>query len=163
MRYFAYGSNMSLARLTARAPSARRLGTFTLFEHDLRFHKKGVDGSGKCDAYHTGKPADRVVGSLFEIDLRDKPALDAAEGLGHGYSEKQVVLCDPAGSRLEALTYCALIIDQTLKPYSWYLQHVLVGAREADCPTGYIRRIAATAAIEDANLARDFMERALHH
>jgi hypothetical protein len=72
MKYFAYGSNMSLARLQARTPSARRLGTAVLESHDLRFHKAGKDGSGKCDVVHTGG-AECVYGVLYEIDAeRDR-------------------------------------------------------------------------------------------
>ena len=38
LNYFAYGSNMSLARLRARIPSAEKVGSFMLREHSLRFH-----------------------------------------------------------------------------------------------------------------------------
>ena len=43
MHYFAYGSNMSVARLRMRTPSARKVGLFRLASHDLRFHKRGAD------------------------------------------------------------------------------------------------------------------------
>jgi len=43
MKYFAYGSNMSLLRLRARVPSAERIGMFTLVEHALRFHTNGFE------------------------------------------------------------------------------------------------------------------------
>ena len=43
MKYFAYGSNMSFARLQARVPSARSLGCYALRQHDLRFHKSGLE------------------------------------------------------------------------------------------------------------------------
>ena len=46
MRYFAYGSNMSIARLSERAPSAEVIGVARLRSHVLRFHKVGTDGSG---------------------------------------------------------------------------------------------------------------------
>ena len=39
VKYFAYGSNMSLVRLRERVPSAERLGVFILAEYQLRFHK----------------------------------------------------------------------------------------------------------------------------
>ena len=68
MKYFAYGSNMSLLRLRERVPSAERLGVFKLEQHVLRFHKIGIDGSGKCDAFLTEDPNASVIGALFEID-----------------------------------------------------------------------------------------------
>ena len=87
LHYFAYGSNMSIARLRSRVPSARSLGCCRLEEHDLRFHKAGRDGSAKCDALHTGRKQDLVHGVLFRIDALERPALDMAEGLGHGYGD----------------------------------------------------------------------------
>ena len=45
MKYFAYGSNMSLARLQERVPSARKLEIVTLKNHQLRFNMSGTDGS----------------------------------------------------------------------------------------------------------------------
>ena len=85
MKYFAYGSNMSLARLQQRTPEVRRLSSCVLPGHSLRFHKAGRDGSGKCDAFLTGNPRDRVMGALFELCPEQKPDLDRVEGLGRGY------------------------------------------------------------------------------
>ena len=162
MFYFAYGSNMSIARLRARTPGASRVATAVLAGHDLRFHKRGRDGSGKCDALHTGKDGDRVIGSVFAIDPRETRALDRAEGLGFGYARKQVCVLGPAGEKWSAFTYYATAIDAALRPYSWYLHHVLVGARESRCPADYIGRIAAVDCIADENRARDAAERAVH-
>ncbi len=64
MKYFAYGSNMSISRLRERVPSAVRLGIFFLEGHRLCFHKASEDGSAKCDAYQTNNPNDEVIGAL---------------------------------------------------------------------------------------------------
>ncbi|KEA62156.1 hypothetical protein ADIMK_3817 [Marinobacterium lacunae] len=162
MHYFAYGSNMSLARLRERVPSAERMGTYWLEGHDLRFHKCGKDGSGKCDAYFTGDPAHRVIGALFLIDPIDKPTLDRAEGLGIGYGQKTVIVKGPQDSEVEALTYWAMLTDPHLKPFSWYLHHVLIGACESALPHSYIEQIRKVEAIHDRNRERDLAERAVH-
>lgn len=162
MLYFAYGSNMSIARIRARVPIARRVCAGTLLCHDLRFHKKGADGSGKCDAFYTGETNHRVFGSLFLIDPAGKAALDIAEGLGVGYAEKQVSVVVDERQRVEALTYYALAIDETLSPYSWYLQHVLIGARESGCPPRYLAWLESTTSIDDHDTERDARERAIH-
>ena len=53
---FAYGSNMPSARLRGRCPSARAIGIAELRGHELRWHKRSKDGSGKCDsATHANK------------------------------------------------------------------------------------------------------------
>jgi len=162
MKYFAYGSNMSLLRLRKRVPSASRLGVFFLEKHELRFHKWNVDGSGKCDAYSTGQSSHVVMGALFEIDKAHKPALDRAEGLGNGYEEKYVQVKSPYGDSCEAFTYYATTIDPSLKPYSWYLNHVLVGAQETQLTAPYLQALRSTQCIEDPDTLRDAKERAIY-
>ncbi len=163
MKYFAYGSNMSIARLRERAPSAVPLGCHVLKLHDLRFHKASIDGSAKCDAFYTGREQDVIYGALFDIQASDKAVLDAAEGLGVGYDEKAVSVSAAGGNVIRAVTYVATAIDDTLAPYSWYLHHVLVGALETGLPAGYIRaKITGVPAIEDTDDARDAGQRAIH-
>ncbi len=162
MNYFAYGSNLSLARLSERAPSARRIATCFLPGHALRFHKAGRDGSGKCDAYATGDPGDVVFGALFDICPGHKPALDAAEGLGAGYEEKVVVLVGAGGERVEAVTYYATAIDASLRPYCWYRNHVLVGARESRLPAAYVARIEQVDTWRDPDPLREARQLAIH-
>ena len=163
MHYFAYGSNMSLSRLKKRVPSANPLGCHRLNKHDLRFHKTSKDGSGKCDAYFTSNPDDVVYGALFEIDPVEKTVLDKAEGLGHGYDQKEVIVIADDGSLIKAVTYIASNIDDTLKPYSWYVNHVLVGAYETSLPAEYIEnKINNIETIEDYNEERNAKERSIH-
>lgn len=161
MKYFAYGSNMSLARLRQRVPSAAVIGVYSLAGHALRFHKSGQDDSAKCDAFCTGAD-DQIYGVLYDIDLNEKPALDRAEGLGVGYGEKMVQLQNENGDSVEAITYYALQIDDSLKPYRWYVNHVVIGAREASLPLDYLRIIEAAESVDDLDIARDTRERMLH-
>ena len=163
MKYFAYGSNMSTSRVQERVPSAKRIGLYFLERHDLRFHKiSDKDGSGKCDAYFTDKADDIVIGTLFEIISDEKTNLDKAEGLGVGYNEKEVVLKSQEGDEVKAVTYYATKIDKSLKPYSWYLNHVLVGAKESELPIDYIEKIQEMESTQDKDTNRDGRERAIH-
>lgn len=163
MHYFAYGSNMSRSRLRERVPSAEALGCFALNGHDLRFHKSSKDGSGKCDAYFTLDTQSVIYGVLFKIDPNEKSALNRAEGLGHGYDEKEVTVTGDDGSSVKATTYFATNINESLKPYSWYVNHVLVGAREAVLPSDYIEaKITSVASVEDSDKERDGRERATY-
>ena len=162
MNYFAYGSNMSLARLRQRVPSAKRIGLFILEQHALRFHKVSHDGSAKCDAYYTGNAEDKIIGALFHIDIGEKPNLDRAEGLGMGYDEKTVSVFSEEGVYMEATTYYATQIDPKLKPYGWYLNHVVIGAKETGIKGQYLVRIKNTDCIEDTDKARDKKQRAIH-
>lgn len=163
MKYFAYGSNMSLPRLKARVPSAERIGVFTLVDHTLRFHKVSKkDGSGKCDALFTGNPDDYVIGALFEISNDEKSILDRAEGLGYGYEDKRITVSDSQGNTHEAVTYYATKTDPSLLPYSWYLLHVINGAKETGVPSAYLDALSATDSREDPNKERDASERAIY-
>lgn len=140
-RYFAYGSNMSTERLRGRVPSAYARGRGRLLHHALRWHKIGRDGSGKCDVELTG-PQDAVWGVLFDVAWAEKPALDAAEGLGIGYFEKEVrIVTDDDECR--ALTYHANPdrIDPARRPLDWYKDYVVRGAREHGLPADYVREI----------------------
>lgn len=163
MNYFAYGSNMSASRLKERVPSAFSLGCYRLNEHDLRYHKISIDGSGKCDAYFTSGPDDAIYGVLFEIDANEKSVLDRIEGLGKGYEEKEIILTALDGSLINATTYVASKIDESLKPYSWYLNHVFIGAREASLPSEYVDlKINSIEFMDDKNRERDTKQRAIY-
>ncbi len=163
MKYFAYGSNMSLKRLQQRVLEVIQLGIYSLASHELRFHKSGKDNSGKCDAYYTGVPHNRVIGILYEIDLSGKASLDVIEGLGHGYNDKTVSVSNRAGEFEDAVTYYSTDNDESLLPYSWYKEHVLVGARAARLPSEYIAMIESVETISDKNLEREAAQRAIYN
>lgn len=149
--YFAYGSNMLFARLHERCPSAERLGVAKLADHELRWHKRSKDGSGKCDI--GWREDSRVFGALYRIAGTDKHALDRAEGLGRGYEEISVQVTIE-GENLTARTYQATDIDESLKPYSWYQALVVAGARECGIPENYVERLQLITSTEDPNRTR---------
>jgi hypothetical protein len=136
-------------------PSARFRAVARLRRHALRFHKVSVDGSGKCDAVATGCEGDEVVGVVFELDPGHKPELDRCEGLGRGYAETPVTL-DAEDGPLSAFTYLAQSshVDSTRRPYAWYKELVLAGAREHRLPEAYVARIEAVRAQEDPDTER---------
>lgn len=161
LTYFAYGSNMSQPRLTARAPSAQRIGAATLRDHVLACHKISTnDGSGKCDIVACRGSV--VLGVLFRIDRSDKRALDHIEGVGTGYREAAVRVLDTRGRPVDAFTYFATLTDPAMKPFTWYRRHVVEGARQARLPTEYIARIEAWPAVEDPDIQRARLELAVY-
>lgn len=163
MLYFSYGSNMSSRRLRQRVPSARFVTVATLHQHELRFHKMGTDGSGKCDAHQTDNGMHAVMGVVFDIDSAEKAALDKIEGVGCGYETKATKVIATSGAGIEAFTYYATAIDSELKPYAWYKQHVILGAQEHALPAGYIDEcIAAIETVVDLQLERQMRELAIY-
>lgn len=162
MKYFAYGSNMSIKRLQKRVPDASFLTTGTVVQHSLRFHKAGTDNSAKCDAFHTGAVTDLLWGVVFKMPNGQRPALDAAEGLGFGYDAKHVEVIATSGESHNALTYYAIKLDSTLLPFDWYLNHVLIGAREAELPKDYVATIESVSYIVDHDRSRSLLEYSVH-
>ncbi|ARM88985.1 cation transporter ChaC-like protein [Rhizobium sp. CIAT894] len=161
--YFAYGSNMSTVRLRERMPSCKPLGIANLSGFALRFHKRSVDGSGKCNAFASGDE-DNVIGVLFSIDPTERAALYKAEGVGNGYEHKIVTVVNDKGRRRKVLTYVATpdYIDDSLQPYGWYKDFVSAGAREHGLPEEYIaRNILSVETTEDPDKIRDKKQRAV--
>ena len=150
--YFAYGSNMAVARLRTRCPSARLHAVGLIRAHALRWHKQGMDGSGKCDAFFTGHPSDRVWGAVYWIPAAERSALRRAEHFGVGYREKEVdVQLRAEGGKtgsIRAMTYAALLVDPDLRPQPWYRQLVIEGARDLALPVEYRRAIASVSTTE---------------
>ncbi len=157
---FAYGSNMLTGRIRKRCPSATALGIAELHGHELRWHKRSRDGSGKCNVMQTSDATAVVYGVLYEIPVGEKPALDKAEGLGNGYEVRNGDVAFNGAPRMAAI-YHATDIDPSLKPYTWYKAFVVAGAKEHNLPDKYIGRLVATDAIEDPDRERHARNRRL--
>ena len=164
MFYFAYGSNMSSKRLNSRIPAVFEC-VATLPQHELRYHKLSKkDNSGKCDIFHTDNPCHLVHGVVFSIQRRHKTILDVFEGLGFGYDHKVVTLARvDNGQPLDAVTYYATQIDPTIKPLDWYVEHVLVGAREFGLCQDYVRDYLAVESVQDSNQRRRAKELSIYN
>ncbi len=153
---------MSTLRIKRRVESATVISTAHLHEHSLRFHKQSVDGSAKCDIEHTKSPNDIVYGVVFELLASEKHILDKYEGLGNGYNEKYVPIILPDGEAIEATTYFATHIDASLKPYHWYKEHVLRGAREHALPAEHIAAIKDIISIPDPDQVNHIAELSIY-
>jgi len=153
--YFAYGSNLHPRRLAARVASAVALGSAALEGHLLRFHKRGRDGSGKCDAAWTGRSGDVVLGALYRLDAPDVVTLGRIEGVGHGYDACDVRV-RVGTAEIDAFTYRAEAahVDPTLVPWDWYKALVLAGARHHRFGDAYVGAIEAVASRADPDVGR---------
>lgn len=155
IRYLAYGSNLHPLRLAARVPSARAIGVVEMPGYALAFHKRSVDGSGKCLLDAEQGSHQTAYGVVYEIDTREKPTLDWHEENGRGYYEQHgrfLLNNEPCAPYL----YLAQseYIDPTLVPYDWYKALVLAGARFHDFPARYIASIEATPSRPDPDPGR---------
>mgnify|MGYP000706478710 FL=1 len=162
VHYFAYGSNMSLMRLKTRIQCVEPLGIAILTGHRLKFHKAGMDGSAKCDAWHTGKSRGTVLGVLYRMRGDELGILDRIEGKGTGYDRRTLIITDSTGRNMAAETYIATRIDSSLRPFSWYLEHVLQGALATGLPNDYVAAIRAVPAVKDPDTQRHARELAIY-
>jgi gamma-glutamylcyclotransferase len=155
-RYAAYGSNLLPQRLGERVPAARLLGAGVLESHWLRFDKRSVDGSGKCNVV----PAEgRVHVGIYELDDDDAAALDGFEGPGYVREWRRV---PPFG---DCFLYVArpTYIDPSLSPYTWYLALVLAGCEHLAFPQAYVDKLAAIESHRDPDDGRHARHMALVH
>jgi len=161
--YFAYGSNLSFKRIFHRTTSARFIEVARLINYRLVFHKASVDGSGKCDVIATDDNNSYVTGVVYDISTSDKPVLDYYEELGVGYEEKTVQVFSNRGNPLDVFLYFAIQIDTTRKPYHWYKEHVIRGAKEHRFDEDYIKQLESIESIDDPDSSRRFRELAIYN
>jgi len=149
MHYAAYGSNLHPLRLTERIASARLVTTGFLPNWSLHFNKRSKDKSGKCTIRSGGAG---VHVALFDMSAEDKLVLDKIEGLGNGYSEVEFSL--PCVGECTAYVAAESHIDDSLMPYDWYKELVLLGGRSHGFPNDYLSRIDALPACQDPDRDR---------
>ncbi|MGZ5451667.1 MAG: gamma-glutamylcyclotransferase family protein [Thermoanaerobaculia bacterium] len=142
-------------------PHASFRGVARLHGHALKFHKRSVDGSAKCN--FVAAPGGVVIGAIFEVPSDEKQELDRAEGLGDGYEEQEVKVVAEDGEERRVVAYVATSahMDGRLQPYTWYREYVIRGARAHGFPSVYIEAIAAVAAIPDPDQRREARELAV--
>ena len=127
--YFAYGSNMSSARLAARLGPTRCLGRAVLDHFALAWNKPGLDGSGKANLRPRVGAA--TWGVLYALEGHHWPKLDAFEP---GYARQAHPVRDDAGRWNTAQLYRYRPDAPDRAPRAAYLELVLKGAREHGLP-----------------------------
>ena len=151
MLYFGYGSNMSRARIEKRLGPCERLGAAYLTGYVLQFHKRSLkDRSGKCNAFRTGDPRDRLWGALDRLTDDQFEKLDGIEGSGYS----RVPVDATFGERtVRAHLYLARpdTLSPGLRPLELYKRYVVEGARELELPADYIAAIEALPTTSDPN------------
>lgn len=138
--YFAYGSNMSSARLRSRVSSARSLGAVHVTDWRLAFDKPGRDGSGKANLVPS--PGSLVWGVVWQLGESDWEILDRFEP---GYQRARFRFEQGGRGAIEADAY---LFDSTpgarvVPPTASYVAHIVAGAEEHGLPDEYVAWIRA--------------------
>ena len=155
LTYLAYGSNLHPMRLMERVTSAELIGVVKLEGYGLKFHKRGMDQSAKCNLLYSGAGAILAYGALFKMSATHKVALDCFEGKGRGYDEICLEVSFQ-GTRKECFTYMAnpAYLDDRLRPFHWYKRLVILGAEHHCLPGDYVDTIEAVESVADPEGAR---------
>ncbi|WP_104201671.1 gamma-glutamylcyclotransferase family protein [Billgrantia saliphila] len=126
--YFAYGSNMNVARVEARIGVVRRALAGVLHGHALRFDKASRI-AGLAHANVVPASGERVEGALFELLHPEQiERMDPYEGYPHDYQRQRRAIVTAEGA-IEAWVYIAApgTTADALRPASEYLAHLLAG------------------------------------
>lgn len=99
--YIAYGSNLNVAQMKQRCPTAKPIAKSWLHDYQLVFR------GSQTTAHATVIPAKGhdVPVVVWEISAADEKALDRYEGVAGGYYTKETFTLEVAGEMKEALIY----------------------------------------------------------
>jgi cation transport regulator ChaC len=146
--YFAYGSNMNPARVTARGLRFDRVSNAVLGGVRLTFDKQSRDHPLIGHANLTFDRVSRAEGVLYRLrDPQEIARMDRFEAAPVNYS-RDVVTVESDGARVAAWTYFAnvAVIRQGLRPERSYLDHLLAG--RAYLSAGYFAWLSETACVD---------------
>lgn len=133
--YFAYGSNLSSARMRRRVPSASCAGVAQLRGYRLTTDKAGRDGTGKANL--RAQSDHSVWGVVWRLDVDEWQLLDACE---RGYERLEVAL---EGAVDAAQTYASVQFTSDPVLALEYKRLLVEGAREHALPSHWIDELEA--------------------
>lgn len=114
--YVAYGSNLNLAQMARRCPTAKVVGIGVLKDYQLTFRRVAT--------IEKKKGAETPVG-VWEITKTDEQALDIYEGYPHLY-RKETVSVELKDRTVEAMVYIMNSGEPEL-PMEFYYHTILEG------------------------------------
>ena len=131
--YIAYGSNLNLAQMAARCPSATVYSKGVLNNWDLVYR------GSKTNSHATiiKKSGSSVPVLVWEIQPLDEYRLDIYEGYPHYYFKKDIMV-DIDGRKKKAMAY---IMDEQQfpgRPSRQYFNTILQGYYDNDMDTEYL-------------------------
>lgn len=152
--YFAYGSNLNESRFKNRVSSAQFKERATLHGHRLVFEKLSTsDGSAKATIIPDESSS--VEGVIYSYADEHHVDLKRCE---RGYSETEVSLATQAGE-VSAQTFVAETRTQGIRPFDWYVQHIISGGQKFGLPKDYLTKLENVPTDRDDNAERVVKER----
>lgn len=128
--YFAYGSNMNIAQMKNRCPTAVSVAVGCVEGHKFLINEIGV-------ASIDDSSEDQVLGVLWEISTEDENTLDRYEKVSSGMYTKESVTALVENKKITCLCYMATNNDDG-PPRPDYLEKVIAGANDFSLPADWI-------------------------
>ena len=123
--YIAYGSNLNIAQMRMRCPTAQPIAKTSLKDYRLVFQ-------GMLQGAHANvipAPGESVPVVIWEISRADEKSLDRYEGVAGGYYTKEYMTIKVNGRKRQALIYIMTPHDYGL-PNDYYLGIIEQGYRD---------------------------------
>jgi gamma-glutamylcyclotransferase (GGCT)/AIG2-like uncharacterized protein YtfP len=128
IKYFAYGSNMDMSRLSTRGvnPITRNKGTLKNWK--LKFNKKASAGDWSFANIEPSE-GDTVEGLVFTIKESDLKLLDKFEGAPRHY-RREILIVETYTEEIKCITYVAQPehIMEGLLPLEEYMDFLIKGS-----------------------------------
>ena len=128
VKYFAYGSNMSVSRMIKRGVTPLSRSQGILNNYILKFNKKSSKGDWSFANIEESE-GDVVEGIIFEISELHLEKLDKFEGAPVHYRREKINVSS-CGNKIECITYIAQndYIVEGLKPTDDYMKFLIEGS-----------------------------------
>ena len=120
--YISYGSNLNIAQMKMRCPTAQPIAKTSLKDYRLVFQGM-LQGA---HAHVIPAPGESVPVVIWEISRADEKALDRYEGVAGGYYTKEYLPIDIDGKATKALIYIMTPHDHGI-PNDGYLATIVQG------------------------------------
>jgi gamma-glutamylcyclotransferase (GGCT)/AIG2-like uncharacterized protein YtfP len=129
IKYFAYGSNMDMSRLSTRGVNPITRSKGTLKNWKLKFNKKASAGDWSFANIEPSE-GDSVEGLVFDIKEGDLKLLDKFEGAPRHY-RREILIVETYTEEINCITYIAQPehIVEGLLPQKDYIQFLINGSK----------------------------------
>jgi gamma-glutamylcyclotransferase (GGCT)/AIG2-like uncharacterized protein YtfP len=129
IKYFAYGSNMDISRLSTRGVNPITRSKGTLKNWKLKFNKKASAGDWSFANIEPSE-GDSVEGLVFDIKEGDLKLLDKFEGAPRHY-RREILIVETYTEEINCITYIAQPehIVEGLLPQKDYIQFLINGSK----------------------------------
>jgi len=134
--YFAYGSNMSSARMSERLGSAQAVGRARIAHSRLAFDKPGRDGTGKANLVESAD--EWAWGVVWRVSVGELGRLDAYEP---GYRRTPLPVELDEGVVRTAQVYLWRGPTSEIPPAASYVAHLVRGATEHALPDWWVAQL----------------------